>query len=287
MKIAVFLKPVKYLYAQTGADPKQNYIGPYDMVHMMNPLDELAIEEGLRIKETEGNAEIVVVSIGDSLAEEGLRRSLAMGVDKAIRIDYKDYDTLDPWLTANILASSIRNGSFHLILCGLVGPYAAEILGIPYVSRVVGIKIRGNSNKVTVHRAVERGDREIWECELPALLTVGRSINIPRYPNVPGILRAEDEEIQKLNMDDISLPVKPFGKANNLIEVVGLSNPKPKRETGRLVDPRISATDRLILLMKGGDSGPKKDSNLVEGGSEKAMSEFKRIMRENGIFSEL
>jgi electron transfer flavoprotein alpha/beta subunit len=139
---------------------------------------------------------------------------------------------------------------------------------------------------VRVYRAVERGDREIWECEIPVLLTVERGINLPRYPNLPGILRAQDEKIQTLNVEDIYLPVKRFGKANNLTEVVGLSNPKPKRETGGLVDVKISAADRLKLLMKGGDLGPKKDTNLVEGGSEKTICEFKRIMKENGIFSE-
>jgi electron transfer flavoprotein beta subunit len=295
MQIIIFVKTVRFIYAQTGTDPTKNFVGPDDVIHIISPFDELAVEEALQIKDKHENTEIVAISLGDHFAEEGLRKCLSMGADKAIRIDYEGYETLDPWLTANVLASSIRNDSFHLILCGkeaiddnngLIGPYVAEILGIPYVSRVVAINIEKNSNKVTVHRAVERGDREIWECELPVLLTVERGINIPRYPNLPGILRAQDERIQNLNIEDIFLPVKPSGKSNNLTEVVGLSCPKPQRKTGGLVDVKISAADRLKLLMKGGDSQPKKDTNLVEGGSEKAIYEFKRIMKENGIFSE-
>ena len=86
MKIVVCIKQVKFIYAQTGTDPKQNFIGPDDFVRIINPLDESAVEEALRIKEKHKDAEVIVISLGDRFAEEGLRKCLSIGADKAIHL---------------------------------------------------------------------------------------------------------------------------------------------------------------------------------------------------------
>jgi len=295
MKVIVFVKQIKYVYAQTGIDPKQNFIGPDDIVHIMNPLDELALEETLRVKEKHRDTEIVVISLGDGFAEDGLRKCLSMGADRAIHIYDQDYGKLDAWMTAMVLAHSIRNQEFKLIFCGrraiddnggLVGPYIAEILRIPHISRVVKLEIDGGRSKVLVHRAVERGNREVVECTVPALFTIEKGINIPRYPSLPGILRAQKQAMERLEIKDIELPLKPFGPALNLTETISLSNPKPKRRMGGLPDGKLSASDRLKFVMGGGDTETKGDSMLVEGSTDKALSEIERVLRENGILSE-
>ena len=295
MKIIVFVKAIKYVYAQTGTDPKANFIGPDDIVRIINPLDELALEEALRIKERQAGTDVLVISLGDGSAEDGLRKCLSMGADEAIHIYDEGYGELDAWMTATALASSIRNRDFKLILCGrraiddnggLVGPYIAEILGIPHVSGVVKLEIDGGGEGVLVHRAVERGNREVMECTIPGLFTVEKGINVPRYPTLPGILRAQKQAIQRVEIKDLKFPLKSFGPALNLTETISVSNPKPKKRSGGLADATLSASDRLRLMMGGGDTETKGESTLVEGGTDEALSEIERVLRESGIFPE-
>jgi electron transfer flavoprotein beta subunit len=295
MKVIVFVKRIEYVYAQTGTDPKGNFIGPDDIVRIINPLDELALEEGLRVKERHEGTEVIVVSMGDGFAEDGLRKCLSMGADKAIHIYDQDYGRLDAWMTAMALAYSIRNRDFQLIFCGrraiddnrgLVGPYIAEILGIPHVSGVVKLEMNGEGEKVLVHRAVERGNREIMECTIPALFMVEKGINVPRYPTLPGILRAQNQPVERVEIKDLGLPLESFGPALNLTETISLSNPKPKKRSGGLADAALSASDRLRLVMGGGDTETQGESTLVEGTTDEALSEIERVLKESAILSE-
>jgi len=295
MKVIVFVKGIEYVYAQTGTDPKGNFIGPDDIVRIINPLDELALEEALRVKERHEGTEVIVVSMGDGFAEDGLRKCLSMGADKAIHIYDQDYGKLDAWMTAMALAYSIRDRDFQLIFCGrraiddnrgLVGPYIAEMLGIPHVSGVVKLEMNGEGEKVLVHRAVERGNREIMECTIPALFMVEKGINVPRYPTLPGILRAQNQPVERVEIKDLGLPLKSFGPALNLTETISLSNPKPKKRSGGLADAGLSASDRLRLVMGGGDTETQGESTLAEGSTDEALSEIERVLKESAILSE-
>jgi electron transfer flavoprotein beta subunit len=292
MKIIVCVKQIKYIYAQTGTDPKQNFIGSDDIVRLINPLDESAVEEALRIKEKHKDTEILVVSLGDRFAEEGLKRCLAMGADKAIHVYVENGEKLDSWMTAVILASSIRNLSFELIFCGkesadaqcgLVGPYLAEILKIPYIPGIIKFEMDQANGRTLVHRALEGGNREILSCKVPALFTVGKGMNIPRYPNLPGILKAEHQWIETLEVKRLELPMDPFDPTCNLTELVSLSTPKPRRKARNSEDARLSASDRLKRIVKRSDSKEKEDSKVLEGSSDKVLPEFERVMVENGI----
>jgi electron transfer flavoprotein beta subunit len=292
MKIIVCVKHIKYIYAQTGTDPKKNFIGPDDIVHLINPLDESAVEEALRIKEKHKESEILVMSLGDRWVEEGLRRCLSMGADKAIHLYVENGDNLDSWTTATIMAHSIRALDFDLIFCGresiddqcgLVGPYIAEILKIPYVPGIIKFEMDGVHGKALVHRALEGGNREIMFCKVPALFTVGKGMNLPRYPGLPGILKAEHQRIETLDVKHLELPVDPFDPASSLTEWVSLSPPKPRRKRKSSEEVKLSASDRLKRIVKRSDPKEKEDSKVLEGSSDKVFSEFERVMEENGI----
>jgi len=292
MKIIVYVKQVKYVYAQTGFDPKQNFIGPDDIIHLLNPFDEMAVEEALRVKDKHPNTEVLVISLGDQFAEEGLRRCLAMGADRAIHLYTEEDERLDSKAKAAVLAQPIRNLRFDLIFCGkesiddqrgLVGPYLAEALKIPFVSRVVKLEIDESRSKTFLHRALERGNRETMETSLPALFTVEKGINVPRYPTLPGRLMAETQRIERFDPKDLGLSIDPFDSGSYLTETIRLSPPKPKKRAGAAVDAKLSATDRLKSLMKGGDSKKKEDTKIFEGSSDKVLNEFERVLKENGI----
>jgi electron transfer flavoprotein beta subunit len=292
MKIIVCVKHARFVYAQTGSDPTQNLIGPDDTLRILNPLDESALEQALRIKDGWGETEVIAVSLGDRSAEDGLRRTLAMGADRAIHLAYETYEELDSWATATALAHVAKNQDFQLILCGqeaidnhngLVGPFVAEVLGIPHLSGVVHLDILEGGATARVHRAVERGNREIMECSLPALFTIDRRAGAPRYPTVPGRLKAEAATIERIDLQDLELQGGRFGPALNMTEIVRVSRPKPRIRDQKQTDGRISASERLKLMMKGGEAKEKTQSKLLEGSSDNVLDEIERLMRECGV----
>jgi electron transfer flavoprotein beta subunit len=294
MRIVVCIKQINYVYAQTGTDPKQNFVGPDDIVHLINPLDESAVEEALRIKERHGDTEILVISLGDRFTKEGLKKCLSMGADRAIHLSIEDCEKIDSWTTATRLAQAIRNHPFELIFCGresaddqcgLVGPYLAEILKIPHVPGIIKLELDQASGKALVHRTLERGNREVLVCKVPALFTVGRGMNLPRYPSLPGILKAEHQRVETLEVKQLGLPLDPFDPTFGLTEMVSLSTPKPRRKAKSAETAKLSASDRLKRIVKREDSKEKEDTKIFEGSSDQALLEIDRVMAENGVVS--
>ncbi len=294
MNIVVFMKTVRFLQAQTGADPKQQNIAPGDLVDMVNPFDAAAIEEALRIKDEKPSTEISVVSLGGPSAEAGLRRCLAMGANRASHILYGDYNELDSWATAAILACQARRMNFDLILCGreaidsnagLVGPYLAAQLAIPHISRIVEIANPGSDGKIVVERRLDRGDREIVECAGPALLTMEPDINVPRIPPLPAMLAARKLPLEKCTLEDLESPEAPLGPALNRTQTIRLSNPKAKRRRAeKQLNPALSAAERAKLMMKGGGApAAAKNTALLEGCSEDVLLEFERLLKSRGV----
>jgi electron transfer flavoprotein alpha/beta subunit len=178
-----------------------------------------------------------------------------------------------------------------LVLCGsesadrnagLVGPYVAEILGIPHVSRIAKIE-EWDDRAIVVNRRIERGDREIIECTLPALLTVVKGINQPRLPGFQAISRARTQAINRIALNDLAAPAAHFGRSMNLTETIRLSGPKPRRGTAYRVDASHAAATRRSLMMKGGDQKASGTSRLLEGASDQVLNELERLLTEHGI----
>ena len=293
MNIIVFAKTVRFLQAQTGSDPRQNNITPGDLVDMLNPFDEAALEVALRIKDAAPATEISVVSLGGPSAQAGLRRCLAMGADRASHILYGDYIELDSWASAAILAAQARRMHYDLILCGreaidsnagLVGPYLAAQLAIPHISRIIRLAEPGSGGKITAERRLDRGDRETVECAAPALLTVERDINVPRIPTLPAMLAAAKLPIENCSVDDIETTQAPLGPASRRTATIRLSNPKAKRRAGKQLNPALSAAERMKLMMKGGGAPVQTQKTaLLEGCSEDVLEKFERLLISSGV----
>jgi len=171
---------------------------------IINPFDTYAIEEGLLLKEKFGG-KVTVVSMGPPQAMEALKEAVAMGADEAVLLSDRAFAGADTWATAYALSRAIRAlGEFDVILCGKqaidgdtgqVGPGIAGQLGISQLTYVFKIReIDPQAGKVVVERLLEEG-REVVEAPLPALLTVVKDINQPRYPTFMGIRRATKMEI--------------------------------------------------------------------------------------------
>jgi electron transfer flavoprotein beta subunit len=171
---------------------------------IINPFDTYAIEEGLLLKEQFGG-KVTVLSMGPPQAVEALKEAVAMGADEAILLSDRAFAGSDTWATAYTLSQAIKKrGDFDVILCGKqamdgdtgqVGPGIARQLDISQLTYVFKIRdLDPEARTVVVERLLEEG-REVVQAPLPALLTVVKDINQPRYPTFLGIRRATKMEI--------------------------------------------------------------------------------------------
>ncbi|MFC5590317.1 electron transfer flavoprotein subunit beta/FixA family protein [Sporosarcina soli] len=192
---------------------------------IINPYDEYAIEEAIQVRDAHGG-EVTVLTIGNEEAEKQLRTALAMGADKAVLIDTEDdLDEMDEHTVAKILAEYLKDKEVDLILAGnvaidggsgQVGPRVAELLGINYVTTITNLEIDGTSVKII--RDVE-GDSETIETSLPLLVTAQQGLNEPRYPSLPGIMKAKKKPLEELELDDLDLDEDDVEAKTKTIEV--------------------------------------------------------------------
>jgi len=208
-----------------------------DIKWVINPYDEFAVEEALRIKETHGGS-VVILSVGPEKTGEAIRTALAMGADKGILITDPATEGFDALGIAQVLAAALQQISFDLIIAGqravdvdnyLVGPAVAEYLNIPHISMVVKQEI--TANKIRCHRTTE-GGTVILEAPLPALLTTQRGLNEPRYASLPGIMKAKKKPIEMKTLGDIGIDTAQIGEP--LIKITTMQ-PPPDRKGGMVI----------------------------------------------------
>ncbi|OCA91325.1 electron transfer flavoprotein subunit beta [Bacillus sp. FJAT-27225] len=219
---------------------------------IINPYDDYAIEEAIRVRDAQGG-EVTVVTVGSEEAEKQLRTALAMGADKAVLINIEDdVENSDQFTTAKVLAEFLKDKDADLILggnvaidggSGQVGPRVAELLGIPYVTTITKLDINGST--VTVTRDVE-GDSEIVETSLPLLVTAQQGLNDPRYPSLPGIMKAKKKPLEELELDDLDLEEDDIEAKTKTIEIYL----PPKKEAGRVLQGEIAdQVKELVQLL--------------------------------------
>lgn len=175
---------------------------------IINPNDEYAIEESIRLKEEHGG-EVTVLTLGGSRAQAALRIALAMGADKAFLICDPAFADADEWLTAKILAQVIRPLPYEVIFTGKtalddgasqVGVRLAEDLLIPSVTNIIKLAIQ--DSRATATRETDEGKEQV-EVHLPALFTAQKGLNEPRYPKIAEILKAKKKEVKTLSLADL------------------------------------------------------------------------------------
>jgi len=219
-----------------------------DVTLVINPYDEYAVEEALKLREAHGGA-VTVLSVGTDRVEEALRRALAMGADEAVLIGQPS--GADEFLVAQLLAAWASGKRFDLVLAGNVsvdtgaGQTAlrfAEVAGLPHVAAAVKIEVTGGS--AVVHRDAE-GDTEVIEVALPALITAQQGLNEPRYPSVPGIMKAKRKTIAR--MDAASLGVDP----NARTEVTSVYQAQQNRRNTIIKGTAAEQAHQLVGLLRG------------------------------------
>lgn len=257
MKILVTVKRVPDPNATIRVKPDGSGIVTDNLKYVVNPFDEIAIEEALRIKEKGGGAEVVLVSIGAKTAAEQLRTGLAMGADRAILV-LAEQD-LDPLGVARILKKLVDQEKPDLVLMGKqaidddanqTGQMLAAMLDWPqatFASKKESLEseaeknalpaIQISSGAATVVREVD-GGLETLQFPLPAVVTVDLRLNIPRYASLPGIMKARKKELKEVPLAELGVEAAPQLKVLRL-------EPPPKRQAGRVV----SSVQELVQLL--------------------------------------
>jgi electron transfer flavoprotein beta subunit len=247
VEIAVLLKQVPATESVLEIDDGGTAIKTDGLNWVMNPYDEMAVEEALQIRDNEGGT-VSVFSLGPEKAVEALRTALAMGADTAVRIDPQG-SLLDGLGTAKVLAGELKKGAFDLIITGhravdddnfQVGPAVAEYLGIPHISMVIRQEIADGNIRCT--RTIEGGTL-VLETALPALITTQRGLNEPRYASLPGIMKAKKKPIDTRPLSETGTDP---GAA--LVTPLGMRLP-PERKGGRIIEGD-SAAGKAAALVK-------------------------------------
>jgi len=218
-------------------------IDPTGVKFVTSPYEEFALEIALRLKESAGGGEVVVLSVGDAAAAEQLRSALAMGADRAVLL--KGQSTLDGLATARALAAELKDEAPDLVLLGMkavdddqqqVGPMLAELLGLPCITVVAKFEVEDGN--VVCHREIE-GGAEVVEAPLPAVLTITKGDVAPRYASLKGIMAAKKKPLAE----------KDAQLGESRIEVRSLSYP-PERPAGRIVGKGVDAIPELVRLLR-------------------------------------
>lgn len=215
MKIVVAVKQVATLGDEVEFTDDRREVDPDYLEFALNEWDGYATEEALRIREALGEGEVVAVTAGDEEAEHALRRCLAMGADRAIRVWSKGLAGADPITVARALAQVVAPEEPDLVFTGVqssdsvqaaTGTALAELLGLPRVAVVTKVDYDHASRRATVHRELEGGLVDVNEVDTPALLTIQTGINEPRYATLRAIKQAEQKEIEVVEPDDLGEP---------------------------------------------------------------------------------
>jgi electron transfer flavoprotein beta subunit len=242
VKILVPIKRVPDPQTNIVVKPDGSGIVEDNVKFVINPFCEIALEEALRIKEAQGEGEVVLVSIGTSDSTEQLRTGLAMGADRAILVVTDGI--LDPARAAEVLVKLVEQESPELVFLGKqsidddanqTGQLLAAALDWPQATFASKVDIEGQD--VTVIREVD-GGLETVAFTLPGVVTSDLRLNEPRYASLPGIMKARKKELKEIPLADLGVAADPLVKQQK-------AEPPPKREAGRTVETVQELVDLL------------------------------------------
>jgi electron transfer flavoprotein beta subunit len=249
VKLVVTVKLVPDTNADKRIDPASKRLVRTGVETVLNPFDEYALEAALQIRDGLADGSTVTVfSMAPESGKEVVRKALAMGADDAVMLCDQRLEGADVAVTAYAMAGALKTIGFDLIvmgtqstdaITGAVPGMLAEFLGVPGVTYVRKLACDGTA--VQAERETERGYQRVG-AQLPALVSVTKSINVPRYPSLKGIMGAKKKEIRVLDAADAVLDVRT--------EVLALASPAP-RPKGRVVvaaDPSEGARTIVEFL---------------------------------------
>jgi electron transfer flavoprotein beta subunit len=244
LKILVPVKRVPDPYGRVRLT-REGQIDESDLKWVINPFDEIALEEAVRLRESGADVEIVAVTIGEAVCEEQLRTALAMGADRALLV--LDDGPTDPGVVSHLLVAVFQREKPDLVLMGKqaidddfnqTGQRLAALLKLPQATFASKVELAPDGSRARVTREVDAG-REILDVTLPAVITTDLRLNEPRYVALPAIIKARSKPLERL--ESAELGSRPAARVTTL----QLETPPP-RKAGR----RVGSVDELIAALR-------------------------------------
>jgi electron transfer flavoprotein beta subunit len=246
MDIVACIKRVPSTDTRVKVGSNGKSIDPAGVQYELNPYDEYAVEEALRIKEKSGGGTVTVMCLGPSDAQKELRNELARGADRAVLIKDDQLEARDSYAIATILAEQIRKLNPSVVTFGKqavdrdnghVGTMVATLLGYSCVTEVVKAELRDGG--IRCEREIEGGAREVVEAKLPAVLTAQKGLNEPRYVKLPGIMAAK-----KKPLEEVAAPA-----VDSKLTIMEMSLPAP-RQAGRFMGKGAESVGDLVKKLR-------------------------------------
>ena len=242
MKILVTVKRVIDYNVQIRVKSDGSGVETENVKMSMNPPDENAVEEALRIKESGAAEEVIIVSVGEDKAQETIRTALAMGADRGIHV--KTPNNIEPLSVAKIIEKIVEKENPKLILMGKQAidddcNQTGQILSakLAWSQATFASKIKLENNTVTVTREIDEG-LEILKAELPIVITCDLRLNEPRYASLPNIMKAKKKPIDAYTSEDLGVDITPRIKQLKVTEPV-------KRQKGIMVSDVAELVQKL------------------------------------------
>lgn len=212
MKILVLVKHVPDTETKVKVASGGKALDDSEFKYMVNPYDEFAIEEAVRTQEKR-SGESVVLSLGPTRVQEGMRKAMAMGIDRGVWINTDGYTgDLDSFTTASALAQVVNEEKPDVVFVGQkaidddtghVGPMLAELAGMPHIQVVTKVEWSDDNASAQVEREVEGGMVEVYKVPTPMVLGAHKSLNEPRFPPLPGIMKAKKKPLAEKKLADL------------------------------------------------------------------------------------
>ncbi|HEX7106196.1 MAG TPA: electron transfer flavoprotein subunit beta/FixA family protein [Acidothermaceae bacterium] len=236
MKIVVCVKQVPDTWSEKRLDPADQTLDRAAADGVIDELDTYAIEEALRLKESQDGSTVVVLAMGPASAAETLRKALSMGADEAVHVVDDALHGSDALATSLVLAKAIERIGYDLVLLGsestdarmgVMAAMLAERLGVPQASLASAVAVDGPTLRVT--RVTSAAQEEV-EATLPAVVSVLEKINEPRYPSFKGIMAAKSKPTSTLSLGDLSIDPSAVGLGAAATKVLDSTARPPRGE---------------------------------------------------------
>jgi electron transfer flavoprotein beta subunit len=242
MKVLVAVKRVVDYNVKIRVNSDQTAVETANVKMSMNPFDEIAVEEGIRLKETGSASEIIALSVGPTQCQETIRTALAMGVDRGVLVETDAM--VEPLAIAKCIKAIVEKESPDLVIVGKqaidddsnqTGQMLAALLGWSQGTFASNLELSNGSIKVT--REVD-GGLETVNLKLPSVVTTDLRLNEPRYASLPNIMKAKKKPIDITTPDDLGVDI------TQRLTVLKVEEP-PKRQAGVMVDDVAHLVDKL------------------------------------------
>src|SRR5215211_5716384 len=263
MRIVVPVKQVAVLDEEFELLEDRPGVDPDAIDWELNEWDDFSLEVALRLREAEGQGEVVVISVGGEESEEGLRACLAKGADRALRVWEDSLEGADPLAVARVLAAAVGRESPDLVLCGVqssdavnsaTGVALAAHLDLPRVAVVTALDYDAGAGAATVERELEGGLIELLRVRLPALLTIQTGINEPRYANLRAIKQAKEKPLEAMAPSDLGVDEDALAAAAGS-RVRSMVPPDPGGGAEMLNGSASAVAERIAEIVKERMSG--------------------------------